>query len=196
MRSFLAIELPENIRAELAREQQAFRRVSRDARFTRPEGVHLTLKFLGEISGAQANQVARALEAIGGFEKFPVEVKGFGFFPDARRPRVFWAGVEAPEALAGLAARVEAAMGKLGFAPEQRAFSPHLTLARFKAPRPQPELRALVEKQKDLSLGRFEVSEFFLYQSKLSPAGAEYLKVARFPAGSGVEPSRSPSGCI
>ena len=181
MRAFIAIDLPEEIHAALAREQELFRRNCRDARWTRPEGIHLTLKFLGEISDAQAGQVTQALAGVGEFEQFPVEVKGFGFFPDARRPRVFWVGVEAPEALARLASHVEEAMEKLCFAHEQRAFNPHLTLARFKAPRPQPELAALVEKQKDLSLGRFEVSEFFLYESKLSPQGSTYRKMARFP---------------
>ncbi len=182
MRAFVAIDLPEEIHAELARQQQAFRTVCRDARWTRADGIHLTLKFLGEISDAQAKLVTEALAGLGGFENFSVEVKGFGFFPDARRPRVFWAGLVAPPTLAALASRVEDAMAGLGFDREQRAFNPHLTLGRFKTARPQPELAALVEKQKNLTLGRFEVSEFFLYESKLSPAGAEYRKVARFPA--------------
>lgn len=182
MRAFVAIALPEEIHAELARRQQAIRAVCRDARWTRPEGIHLTLKFLGEISDTQAKLVTEALAAFGGFENFSVEVRGFGFFPDARRPRVFWAGLEAPPALASLASRVEDAMEGSGFDREQRAFNPHLTLARFKTPRPQPELAGLVEQRKDLSLGRFEVSEFFLFESKLSPAGAQYRPVARFPA--------------
>jgi RNA 2',3'-cyclic 3'-phosphodiesterase len=182
MRSFIAIDLPEGILAALARQQQSFRPACRDARWTRPEGIHLTLKFLGEVSDAQLKAVTEALAGLGAFENFPVEVRGFGFFPDARRPRVFWAGVEAPEALVRLAARAEEAMEKLGFAREQRTFNPHLTLARFPSPRPQPELAALAERQKDLSLGRFEVSEFFLFESKLSPQGAAYRKVARFPA--------------
>jgi 2'-5' RNA ligase len=181
MRCFIAIDLPAEIHAELERQQLACRRACRDARWTRSEGIHLTLKFLGEISDAQVRSVKEALAGLGEFQKFPVEVRGFGFFPDARRPRVFWAGVEASEALAALAARVEQAMETLGFPREQRAFNPHLTLARFKVPRPQPELAALVEKLKDLSFGRFEASEFFLFESKLSPQGAQYRKVARFP---------------
>jgi 2'-5' RNA ligase len=89
--------------------------------------------------------------------------------------------------LGELAKRVEAAMEKLGFAPEDRPFTPHLTLARFRTPRPQPALKALLEREGEvgadlqpLLLGRFEVSEFFLFESKLSPHGAEYRKVARF----------------
>ena len=158
------------------------RAVCRDARWTRPEGIHLTLKFLGEISEVQSKQVTQALETLGSFERFRVEIRGLGFFPDSRRPRVFWAGVEAPEALVALATRVEEEMEKLGFARERRVFNPHLTLARFQVPRPQPELAALAGKQKDLGFGGFEVSEFFLYESKLSPTGAEYRKLACFPS--------------
>jgi 2'-5' RNA ligase len=186
MRAFIAIDLAESIQAELRRQQAALRAACPEARWTRPEGIHLTLKFLGEISDDQVQRVTESLAALEPFEKFSVEVKGFGFFPDARRPRVFWAGVEAPSGLARLAERVEASMGTLGFEREQRAYSPHLTLARFKIPRPQPALVALLERQGVVPhqtplLGRFEVSEFFLFESKLSPHGAQYRKVARFP---------------
>ncbi len=181
MRTFIAIDLPEAIHAALKRQQAAFRAACPDARWTRPEGVHLTLKFLGGITDDQVRKVSEALKELGPFEKFPVEIKGFGFFPDARRPRVFWAGVEAAPALGKLAGRVEDCMAKLGFAREGRAYRPHLTLARFKTPQPQPTLVELVDRQGETSLGRFDASEFFLFESKLSSHGAEYRKVARFP---------------
>jgi 2'-5' RNA ligase len=181
MRAFIAIELPETIREALAREQARFRAVSSDARWTRPEGIHLTLKFLGEISTEQEAQVKEALGAIERFEKFNVSVKGFGFFPDAKRPRVFWAGLDAPPGLARLSEQVEKALEPLGFPKEIRAFRPHLTLARFKIPRPQPKLTATLAASGASDLGTFEVSEFFLWESRLSPAAAEYRKVARFP---------------
>ena len=136
MRCFIAIDLPEDIKAEIGRQQAALRAAlaqasarDRKINWTRPGGIHLTLKFLGETD--RVNQVIEALQGIGPLEKFSVEVKGFGFFPDARRPRVLWTGIEAPPVLAELARRAETALEKLGFAPEQRAFTPHLTLARF-----------------------------------------------------------------
>jgi 2'-5' RNA ligase len=181
MRAFIAIDLPGPLRAALADAQHSFRDAGHDVRWTRPEGIHLTLKFLGEISDAQTKQVVEALAQIGPFEPFSVEVKGFGFFPQAQRPRVFWAGVEAPPALAELAARVESTMEKIGFAREDRAFSPHLTLARVQVPRPQPALVSAVTEQATASFGKFEASEFFLFESKLSPQGAQYRKVMRFP---------------
>lgn len=192
MRAFIAINLPENIRESLARKLDEFRHTLGHAgqagaqrnsaiRWSRPEGIHLTLKFLGEISGEQVDRITSALSSLQPFEKFSVEVKGFGFFPVAARPRVFWAGVEAPPNLIQLAGRIEGKMKELGFAREDRDFHPHLTLARFPNARPEPTLRAMVEEQKDFSLGGFEVSDFFLYESKPSPEGSKYRMVVRFP---------------
>lgn len=181
MRAFIAVDLPLEIRVELERWQNTFRGLSTGARWTRPEGIHLTLKFLGEIADSQVGLVTQALAALESFETFPVEIKGFGFFPDPRRPRVFWTGVVAPPDLAQLARRVEDAMENVGFPREQRAYSPHLTLARFREARPQLALSEAAEKQSGTVLGGFDVREFFLFESKLNPRGAEYRKVARFP---------------
>ena len=181
MRAFVAIDLPENIRAELRQKQAFFRPACPEANWTRPEGIHLTLKFLGEISAAKVKEVSACLRNLGPLEKFVVAVKGFGFFPDARRPRVFWVGVEAAPALHYLAERVEEAMQSIGFGRESRAFHPHLTLARFREQGAQPALQALLSQQAEDELGSFEASEFFLFESKLSPPPAEYRKVDRFP---------------
>jgi 2'-5' RNA ligase len=194
MRSFVAVDLPEPIKAALLEQQHALRRATglttgrnQDMKWARPEGIHLTLKFLGEISPQQVTQVTQALAGLGSFEPFALQVKGFGFFPDARRPRVLWVGVEAPPPLGRLAQRVEAAMNKLGLAAEARTFSPHLTLARFSISRPRPELVTLLEPKMGLILGRFEVTEFFLFESRLSLGGAQYQKVARFPPSSATD---------
>jgi len=181
MRAFIAIDLPESIRAALRRKQASFRSVCPDARWTQPEGIHLTLKFLGEISEAKVKEVSESLKSLSRFESFSIGLKGFGFFPDARRPRVLWTGVDAPASLSRIAEQVEEAMQRIGFAREDRVFQPHLTLARFKVPQPQPALQALLTQQGEEELGNFEVSEFFLFESKLSPRGAEYRKVERFP---------------
>jgi 2'-5' RNA ligase len=181
MRAFIAIDLHESIRAALRRKQASFRSVSPEARWTNPEGIHLTLKFLGEISEAKVREVSAALKSLDRFERFTVAVKGFGFFPGAQRPRVFWAGVEAPANLIQLAEQVDEAMQRIGFAREERAFRPHLTVARFKVPQPQPALQALLAQEGEQELGNFVVSEFFLFESKLSPRGAEYRKVEQFP---------------
>jgi RNA 2',3'-cyclic 3'-phosphodiesterase len=184
MRLFIAIDLPDSVRAALAREQARLRDAcagSRDIRWTRPEGVHLTLKFLGEVASTRLPDVTSALDALGRFEPFEVDVGGFGFFPSARRPRVFWVGLEAPPALGELARRVEAAMEPLAFAREDRPFQPHLTFARFESQHPQPALDAALQKSGAGTFGRFTVTEFFLFESKIRPGGAEYSRIARFP---------------
>ncbi len=183
MRSFIAIDLPETLRASLAESQAFFRPSAPGARWVRPEGIHLTLKFLGEVQSGKADKIMESLGTVAraGFRPFRVEIRGFGFFPDARKPRVFWAGVEAAPGLAELAGKVEAAMESLSFPREQRPFRPHLTLARFKEPRPQPALLNALDEPQQSSLGTFDASEFFLFESRLSPGDAEYHKVARFP---------------
>lgn len=184
MRAFVAIDLAEEVRAALAREQSRLKAAcarNHGIRWTRPEGLHVTLKFLGAIEAERATSVTNALRVVERFDPFKVEVQGFGFFPDARRPRVLWVGVQAPAALRDLAARVETALEALGFARESRPFKPHLTLARFDPPHAQPALTAAIG-EAARGFGSFEVSKFFLFESRLRPGGAEYLKLAGFPA--------------
>jgi len=188
MRAFVAIELPEKVRTALAREQARLQAVcarNPEIRWTQPKGMHLTLKFLGEVPVERVLYVTAALHALDRFEKFEVEVRGLGFFPNAAHPRVLWAGLEAPAGLTDLARGVETALEKLGFAREDRPFHPHLTLARFRAVHADRALEAALEKADSASLGRFEVSEFFLFESRLLTGGAEYRKVARFPDAEG-----------
>ncbi|MGH9378784.1 MAG: RNA 2',3'-cyclic phosphodiesterase, partial [Terriglobia bacterium] len=189
MRAFIAISLPEGVRRRLARQQEAFRSALNSSqnneghgvKWAPPDGIHLTLKFLGEITEAKVQQVIAGLTPLGDFPSIALEVRGFDCFPDFRRPRVFWAGVVAPPALRDLAARIEAAMAKLGFPSEARSFSPHLTLARFSGARPRPGLESLARESGEWTSGQFEVSRFSLFESKLSAgAPAEYLAVANF----------------
>lgn len=185
MRAFVAVDLPEDIRAGLAQAQATLQAAcvhDGDIRWTRTNGLHLTLKFLGEISADQVQVVIAALRHMRPFESFTVEVKGFGFFPSARHPRVLWAGIDVPAVLRELAAHVDAFLEGVGFAPEEREFRPHLTLARFRNERPDAGLAAALEELSSSSLGSFEVTEYFLFDSRLKPGGAEYRKVACFGA--------------
>jgi 2'-5' RNA ligase len=189
MRAFIAVDLPPEIQIALGQVQAVFREQLRLSaapddclRWSRPEGIHLTLKFLGDVSQQQSNQIIERLQSLRSFQSFTIEVKGYGFFPDRRRPQVLWAGVTAPPALAELASGISRAMATLGSAPDRRAFAPHLTLARFKTPRRLPVLEAALSQQGIQVLGQFDVSEFFLFESQLSfGSPAQYRKVARFP---------------
>jgi RNA 2',3'-cyclic 3'-phosphodiesterase len=189
MRAFVAIEVPEEIQNQIERMQAYFRRQlaahpedHAAIRWAPRGGIHLTMKFLGEVSTKQLDGMISSLKECAGVEKFVLDVRGFGFFPSARHPQVFWAGITGPAALDSLNRRIDAAMAQLGYPPENRRFTPHLTLARFKQPRPQRVLEALSAQQHGQSLGSFEVCQFCLFESRLkSGAPAEHVKLACFP---------------
>ncbi len=161
-----------------------------DVRWARPEALHITLKFISEMDAARLDDVRSALAQVQG-EAMEIRFRKTGFFPTAKSARVFWVGVEADARLASLARTVEDAVESLGVEREQRAFSPHLTLARTGSGRPSrgredranPNFRRLQEKlaaMPEPDFGAMTPREFFLYQSKLSPAGAQYTKLAGF----------------
>lgn len=188
MRAFIAIPLPDAVLSALAQWQESLRPVSDSSpkvasvvKWVRPEGIHLTLKFLGEIDETKVEQVITALTPLSDFPDLALEVKGLGCFPNCERPRVLWAGVIAPRALSDFAAKIDAALSRLGFPSEKRSFSPHLTLARFGGGRPQPWIKSAVRESNDRIAGRFEVSEFCLFESQLmTGAPARYRRVASF----------------
>lgn len=177
MRTFVAIDITEEIRGRLGELIASLRPAARGLRWVNPEGMHLTLKFIGEISEEKSKSVERALGAIRVPEAIPMEFRTVGFFPNERHPRVFWVGVEAPPSLAEFAAQIESALEPLGIAPEQRAFSPHLTLARFRSEEGLDRFREAIARLKSAEFGRMEAREFCLFQSILSPHGARYVKL-------------------
>jgi 2'-5' RNA ligase len=181
MRLFIAIELPEEIKQGLAKAQEQLKGGGAGASWTRPEGIHLTLKFLGEVPEPKAPEIMSALTAaVRGTGVFRIEVSGAGAFPNARNPRVLWIGVTGDiEKLAALQASVEGAMMKLGFEPEARKFSPHLTLARIKYLRPRDNWQTAIGEIRDVNLGGFEADHVSLMKSELHPQGAVYTEVGR-----------------
>ena len=175
------------MRASLAALVAKLRSAVRSARWTRIEGLHVTLKFIGEAPAERAENIRSALGTIPPRAPIAIEFRGIGFFPNERRPRVLWAGVKAGPELTELASAVESVVVPLGIAPETRAFSPHLTLARFDESRGLDPLRAAIEKAGPLEFGGTTAREFHLYQSVLKRGGAEYTRLATF-SFSGREP--------
>lgn len=176
IRAFIAVDLPTSVREALGDIQQAMGEAGLQARWTRPEGVHLTLKFLGNVQPDQVPAIRAAMEeATRGFRPMEVRVADVGAFPNERRPRVVWVGLEEPTgSLAGLQSRLEEALEPLGFEPEGRPFRPHLTLARIRSPgRAGGVLRAL-EAHRGVEIGKITVDRIVLYQSTLKPTGAVY----------------------
>ena len=181
MRLFVAIEIPSEIRFALAALVNELRPLAPAARWVRAENLHVTLKFLGETDEAQLAQVRAALVAIRSAQAVKLDFRGLGFFPNEKRPRVFWAGMEASPNVAPLAGGIDQAMQRLGFPKEERAFTPHLTLARFNPPGIPTKLQAAVEQNQSREFGSLTAAEFYLIESKLKPTGAEYTTLQSLP---------------
>ncbi|MFB3813462.1 MAG: RNA 2',3'-cyclic phosphodiesterase [Terriglobales bacterium] len=199
MRLFVAVDIAPEIRERIARFMEGMREFAPDARWVKLDSFHITLKFIGEKSAEEMDAIQRALADI---QSGPATVsfRGTGFFPNPRSARVFWVGIEADPNLAALADKVDKALARLRIPREDHEFTPHLTLARGGDPRhprggsgrpqarpgDQPSARFARVQQKLANLappdfGAMTADEFFLYESKLSPAGAHYTKIARFP---------------
>jgi RNA 2',3'-cyclic 3'-phosphodiesterase len=180
MRLFVALDIPGEVRERLA-ALVARLRAAAAARWTRVEGLHVTLKFVGETPPEKAEQIRAALSAVHTGEVVELSFRGVGFFPNERRPRVFWAGIEANSALAALAGEVDARLAPLGIPAESRPFHPHLTLARFDSPDGAAALLRALEPLGPVEFGRARCAEFHLYRSRLLPGGAQYERLASFP---------------
>jgi len=192
MRLFIALDIDEAIRERISRFMEGVRGFAPDARWIKPESLHITLKFVGEQPDLAVEQIKLVLSTVKA-NAIEILFRGYGFFPTAKSARVFWAGIEAGPDLASLAAIVDAKTATLGIPKEDRAFSPHLTLARGRGGSASPRWREgdgpnrgferLQEKLIPLStpeFGTMTAREFFLYQSQLSPKGSTYTKLARF----------------
>ena len=199
MRVFVGMDIDEEIRGRIAEFVREVRGVAPEVRWTEAESWHVTLKFIGEKPDARVAEIETALGSIAA-EPLEISLRGYGFFPTARAARVFWIGIEAGEGLANLARAVDEKLSGIGIAKEERAFSPHLTLARGGArigsgsgapgrrsgDRVNQKFAKLQEKlegRAPLEFGRMTGHEFFLYRSQLSPKGSRYSKIARFGLG-------------
>jgi 2'-5' RNA ligase len=180
VRLFVALELPSEVRENLAALLEKLRAISQEPKWVRPENLHVTLKFLGEVAEAEIDAIRTALGKVRSEQPVTLAFRGLGFFPDAKRPRVFWAGIDASPNLKKLAVDLEGAMERCGIPREQREFSPHLTLARFESRRLPEKLRAVIAENMQRDFGTLRTNEFHLIQSKLKPTGAEYTTVASF----------------
>lgn len=192
MRLFVALDIDDTIRDRITCFLEEIRELAPDARWVRPESLHVTLKFIGEKSEDEAEKIKEVLGTICA-ASIEMNFGGFGFFPEARAPRVFWIGIKANSELAALAEIVDEKLATLNIPKEQHAFNPHLTLARGGRGSGSPRWRKgdgsnrsfqrLQEKLAALpalEFGKMTSREFSLYQSQLSPGGSKYTKLAKF----------------
>ena len=182
LRAFIAVDLPLEIRQNI---QHATSNLRRDTgslvRWVAVENMHLTLKFLGDIPSANVEALTQMIHAqADSFICFDIHLTGIGSFPGSKRPRVIYIGIQAPAALEAFQRQLESAARRLGYDPEERAFTPHLTIGRVRqhvrADEQQRLRRALEESTID-SLGTARVNSVHLYKSELKPTGPVYTKL-------------------
>lgn len=181
MRLFVALDVPDRVREALAELSARLKKTCLSARWMRLESVHITLTFIGEVSLETVEKIREALGSLPQFPAILLRFAGLGFFPNARRPSVFWAGVEADPPLAALARAIEAKLEPLGIPAEKREFHPHLTLARFDSSQGTQALVTAVEALGAPEFGSETFHEFHLYQSVLKHSGAEYTRLVTYP---------------
>jgi len=194
MRIFIGIDLDPDVRVRISRFLEGVQGFVPEARWMRPESLHITLKFIGEQKPEQVDAITERLQRIEG-SAFEIRAAGYGFFPTAKAARVLWIGIRSGPQLAELAKNIDAAAAEVGIQSEDRPYSPHLTLARAGAGRKSgsPKWRtgdgpgavfAVLEQRlnamSELDFGTMTAREFILYQSQLSPAGSKYTKLQRF----------------
>jgi 2'-5' RNA ligase len=181
MRLFIAIEIPDEIKAEMVKVQEQLKKAKVDASWTRAEGMHLTLKFLGEVPETKVPEIVTGLQtAAGGIGRFPLEVKGVGTFPNPRNARVVWIGLSGEIGkLSKLQEAVEESMARIDLAREDRKFNAHLTLGRIKNVRSRDQWLAVLEETRDRVLPGFDATAVSLMKSELKPSGAVYTEMGR-----------------
>lgn len=181
IRSFVALDLDAIVRAAVGALQSELAHHKADVRWVRPEGMHVTLKFLGSVAAPLLEQVHSTLvAAVGGTPRLQVRVGGLGAFPSWRRPRVVWVGLSG-DGLAELAASVEAAVARLGFEPERRPFTPHLTLGRVNSLRGWPRLEEVLKAHLGDDFGESVIDAVTIYRSTLQKGGAVYSRLWTIP---------------
>ena len=192
MRIFVALDIDDAIRQRIQRFMEGVSEFSPDARWVRPESLHVTLKFIGEKPIETVEEIKRVLSGIRA-KSIEITFRGYGFFPTAKAARVFWVGIESGPPLPSLVNAVDETTFALGVAKEDHPYAPHLTLARgggrsgtpHRSPHdaPNKNFQRLQEKLAALptpEFGTMAAHEFFLYQSQLSRGGSRYTKIASF----------------
>jgi 2'-5' RNA ligase len=189
LRSFIAIEMPTSVQDAIDRSTTVLKKELGKplVRWVPPHNVHLTLKFLGDVSQSNLELLAQALKVEAREHTvFSLSVGGLGAFPNPRRARVIWIGIEAPEALQALQHAIEAVSARLGYTPENRPFSPHLTIGRVNQNASAGELqhlRSALEATHIGALGAATVDAVHIFKSDLLPSGAVYTHINTAPFG-------------
>ena len=182
MRCFIAITIPDAVKQSLARLGAQLRQCPVSASWAQPDRAHLTLRFLGDITPDQAASIDAILRhRLIGTRPFNLMVHGAGAFPTIRRPKIVWAGVVPIDGpLTQVQQHCEEAAKAVGLPPEEKAFFPHITLARVKGRKAPPELMPAIERERAFAAGEFTVSSVGLFRSELTRRGPEYTRLQEY----------------
>ena len=185
MRTFIALEISQSTREALGNLAAGLKPRLGRISWVKPGRMHLTLKFLGEIEENLAGPIGDGLEEIcAARAPFSLEVRGLGCFPNPRRPRVIWAGLQGDIERAGeLQRAIDRRLEQLGFAPENKPFSPHVTLGRVKGDVRVGELQRALEEYSNSEFGIENFDQVMLMRSQLRPEGPVYTPLGQYPMG-------------
>jgi len=185
IRAFLAIDLPASLRPVLSFAQEELKKSGADVKWVPVGNIHITLKFFGNITETQVEDIGEAVTALAANqEPFTLTVTDAGAFPSPRNPRVVWLGLGGElDMVQEFYRRLEIAFAALGFPPEDRPFSPHLTLGRVKSPAGRTALTQALAHLPSPDAALFQVGEVVLFRSNLTPRGATYLPLKVIPLG-------------
>ena len=179
MRLFTGIDLPEDVIDVFERLLVRFRPAA-NLKWVPAYNLHITAKFIGEWQEARLPELSEVLAKTPPRPPIKIDLRTLGWFPNARRPRVFWVGVEGGPELVELAHDIDRALEPLGIAKETRPFAPHLTLARIKQPVPLDKLHHMIESLESTEVASFQADRFYLYRSQPGSAGSIYTKLSEF----------------
>jgi 2'-5' RNA ligase len=184
IRSFLAFELPVEIREQIRVISKELKKTALPVRWVKADNIHLTILFLGSVDENVIGDIEKKVNVVvKGFSAFKTKLNAVGAFPHWKRPRVIWVGLNGDiERLANLRDELQEELKDLGFMPEKRPFRPHLTLGRFKGPLDRNEdMKWICDKYRDINSELYQLNELILYKSDLKPDGPVYTKMATWP---------------
>ena len=188
IRCFIAVNLPDEVRKSLSGVISELRKSRADVKWVSAENIHLTLKFLGGTEESVVPGIRQCLsKKLSLYRPFYIKIAGIGCFPSEKRPRVIWIGMEGSAVLSEIQKDIDGEISKFGFAPEDRPFSPHLTIGRVRSTRNLTDLTRYFDGFKAADFGEFEVRSIHIMKSDLKPAGAEYSSLAEILLGNREE---------
>lgn len=182
IRSFIAVELNEDIKNELKAVQDELKKIDLDVKWVEINNIHLTLKFLGNINPDELEKIKTGLKKISGiFKSFEISLSTLGIFPKVDFPRVIWVGLnKGKDELIKLSSYLEEELKKVGIASEERESIPHLTLGRVRSSKNKDKLKNYLSSSGFDFKNRQMIKEIILFQSRLSPKGASYTALGSF----------------